>query len=112
MINHFIDIEDFSKKQLDFIIDQAKKIKANLNKYKNLMNNKSLGLLFQKESTRTRLSFSIGMQKMGGNVIELNANHIGLGKRESEEDILRVLSQYIDFLVIRNNNHGKIKSPS
>ena len=62
-------------------------------------------MFFEKQSTRTRLSFSIGMQKLGGNVIELDPNQIGFGKRESNEDILRAMSQYIDILMIRNNDH-------
>ena len=72
MIKHFIDINNFSQRELDLILSKAKKLKKNNTRYEKLFNNKSLGLLFQKESTRTRLSFSIGMQKLGGNVIELD----------------------------------------
>jgi len=109
MIKHFIDIDHFSLSELDLILSTAKKLKKNHTKYEKLFNNKSLGLLFQKESTRTRLSFSIGMQKLGGSVIELDLKAIGFGKRESEEDILKTLSCYIDCLMIRNNNHKKIQ---
>ena len=109
MIKHFIDIDNFSLKELDLILSTAKKLKKNNTRYEKLFNNKSLGLLFQKESTRTRLSFSIGMQKLGGSVIELDLKAIGFGKRESEEDILKTLSCYIDCLMIRNNNHKKIQ---
>ena len=69
-----------------------------------------MGLLFEKESTRTRLSFSIGMSKLGGNVIELSSQSIGFGTRESESDVLMALSQYIDCLMIRNNDHNKLKN--
>ena len=109
MIKHFIDIDNFSLRKLDLILSTAKKLKKNNTRYGKLFNNKSLGLLFQKESTRTRLSFSIGMQKLGGSVIELDLKAIGFGKRESEEDILKTLSCYIDCLMIRNNNHKKIQ---
>ena len=109
MIKHFIDIDNFSLRELDLILSTAKKLKKNNTRYEKLFNNKSLGLLFQKESTRTRLSFSIGMQKLGGSVIELDLKAIGFGKRESEEDILKTLSCYIDCLMIRNNNHKKIQ---
>ena len=109
MIKHFIDIDNFSLRELDLILSTAKKLKKNNTRYGKLFNNKSLGLLFQKESTRTRLSFSIGMQKLGGSVIELDLKAIGFGKRESEEDILKTLSCYIDCLMIRNNNHKKIQ---
>ena len=104
MIKHFIDINDFSKKELDLILNQAKQIKNKKTKYKNVMNSKSLGLLFHKESTRTRLSFAIGMQKLGGNVMDLDLKNLGFGKRESEEDIIKTLSLYLDCLVVRNND--------
>ena len=80
----------------------------NPSKYNKLLQNKSLGMIFQKQSTRTRLSFNIGMKKIGGNVIELDKNAIGLGQRESDLDIISTLSQYIDCLMIRNDNHSKI----
>ena len=109
MIKHFVDIENFSSKEINKIFLLAMKFKKNEKKYKNILNNKSLALLFEKESTRTRVSFNIGMQKLGGKVIELDYKAIGFGKRESEEDILKTLSQYIDCIVIRNHNHKKIK---
>ena len=112
MINHFVDISDFKKSELKSIISFAKRIKNNPNKYKNLLQNKSLGMLFEKQSNRTRLSFDIGMKKIGGNVIELDKKEIGFGERESDSDIINVLSQYIDCLIIRNNDHSKIKELS
>ena len=112
MINHFVDISDFKKSELKNIISFAKRIKNNPNKYKNLLQNKSLGMIFEKQSNRTRLSFDIGMKKIGGNVIELDKKGIGFGKRESDSDMINVLSQYIDCLIIRNNDHSKIKELS
>ena len=109
MINSFIDIGDFKIKQLRKILDFAKKLKKNELKFSNLFKNKSLIMLFEKESLRTRLSFSIGMQKLGGLVIELEDKKIGYGSRESEKDILKTFSQYADVLMIRNNDHDKIK---
>ena len=112
MINHFVDISDFKKSELKSIISFAKKIKKKPIKYKNLLQNKSLGMIFEKQSNRTRLSFDIGMKKIGGNVIELDQKGIGFGKRESDSDMISVLSQYIDCLMIRNNDHSKIKELS
>ena len=112
MINHFVDISDFKKSELKSIISFAKRIKNNPNKYRNLLQNKSLGMIFEKQSNRTRLSFDIGMKKIGGNVIELDKKGIGFGKRESDSDMINVLSQYIDCLIIRNNDHSKIKELS
>ena len=69
-------------------------------------------MIFQKDSTRTRASFTVGFQKLGGNTIELNSKSIGFGKRESVEDILRTLAQFIDILVIRNDDHELLKKLS
>ena len=108
MIKHFIDLDTFTKTELRNILNFAAKIKKNQKKYLNILNNKSLGLLFEKESTRTRVSFNIGMQKLGGNVIELDSKKIGFGKRVSVSDVLQTLSQYIDVLMIRNNSHEEL----
>ncbi len=108
-MKHFIDINNFKKKEIDEIISLAKKIKKNPKKYSTLCRNKTLGLIFEKQSLRTRLSFNVGMQKLGGYVLELQSKDIGFdNKREKAEDVLNVLSQYIDCLMIRNNNHKQI----
>ena len=108
MIKNFIDIENYSKKDLREILNFAKKIKNNEKKYYNLLNSKSLGLLFNKQSLRTKVSFDIGMKNLGGNVIDLDLDKVGFETRESAEDILKVLSQYLDCLVIRNNSHKQL----
>ena len=106
MIKHFIDINNFKRKQLDEIILIAKKIKKNPNKYSSILKNKTLGMIFEKQSLRTRLSFNIGMQKLNGRVVELSSKEIGFDNiREEPKDVLNVLSQFIDCLMIRNNNH-------
>ena len=108
-MKHFIDISNFKKKEIDEIISLAKKIKKNPKKYSSSCKDKTLGLIFEKQSLRTRLSFNVGMQKLGGSVLELKSKDIGFdNKREKAEDVLNVLSQYIDCIMIRNNNHKQI----
>ena len=111
-MKHFVDISDFNIKKLNSLLRTAKSIKKHPNKFSNKCKNKTLGMIFQKESTRTRVSFTVGIQKLGGYGLELSTDSIGFGKRESAEDILRALSQYIDILLIRNNNHKIIKNLS
>ena len=111
-MKHFIDISNFQLKKLNSIIQKAKKIKKNPKIFSNKCKNKTLGMIFQKDSTRTRASFTVGFQKLGGHTIELNTKSIGFGKRESAEDILRTLAQYIDILVIRNDDHALLKKLS
>ena len=108
MIKHFIDLDSFTKKELRQILSFAQTIKKNPLKYSSLLKSKSLGLLFEKQSIRTRLSFSIGMQKIGGHVIELNKNDIGFESRETAKDLLKTMSQYCDLLMIRNDDHNKL----
>ncbi len=108
-MKHFIDINNFNKRQIDEIILLAKKIKKYPKKYSLYCKDKTLGLIFEKQSLRTRLSFSVGMQKLGGRVLELQSKDIGFdNKREKKEDVLHVLSQFIDCVMIRNNNHKQI----
>ena len=87
----FIDINDLKKNELEKILLYAKKIKGNPNKYNNILKNKTLGLFFDKPSLRTRVSFDIGMKKMGGNITIINKSEIGFGTRESESDILNFI---------------------
>ncbi len=113
MKKHFIDIKNFKKKQIDEIINLAKKIKKNPKKFSSICKNYTLGMIFEKQSLRTRLSFNVGMQKLGGNVLELNSNDIGFdNKRETAMDVLNVLAQFIDCLMIRNNNHKLVSDLS
>ena len=108
-MKHFIDINNFKKTEIDEIIALAKKIKKNPKKYSSSCKNKTLGLIFEKQSLRTRLSFNVGMQKLGGSVLELQSKDIGFdNKREAPKDVLNVLAQFIDCLMIRNNNHKKL----
>ncbi len=108
-MKHFIDINNFNKKEIDEIVTLAKKIKKNPKKFSSFCKNKTLGLIFEKQSLRTRLSFYVGMQKLGGSVLELQSKDIGFDDiREKAEDVLNVLSQYIDCVMIRNNNHKQI----
>ena len=108
MTKSFLDLSDFSKKELRTILNVSKKIKLNPNKYSASLKSKTLGMIFEKKSMRTRLSFNIGMLKLGGNVIELDTKQIGYGSRESIYDTLRVMSQYLDCLMIRNDNHQEL----
>ena len=108
MIKNFIDINNFKKLELRNILQFAKKIKNQPSKYNSLFKNKSVGLIFEKQSARTRLSFTIGIHKFGGNVVEIDSKKIGFNNRESKKDILMTLSQYLDCIMIRNDNHKQL----
>ncbi|MFZ3578845.1 ornithine carbamoyltransferase [Virgibacillus sp. DJP39] len=107
----FITMADFDQKDIFFLLDQAVEMK-NLQK-KGIphpyLNGKVLGMIFEKSSTRTRVSFEVGMLQLGGQAIFLSANDIQLGRGESVGDTAKVLSRYVDGLMIRTFAHESIE---
>ena len=83
-MKHFIDINSFKKKEIDEIISLAKKIKKNPKKYSSSCKDKTLGLIFEKQSLRTRLSFIVGMHKLGGSVLEMQSKDMALIIKEKK----------------------------
>lgn len=106
-IKHFLSIRDLSNKDLQDILYLSKRVKAQPKKFNNSLKGKILGLLFNKPSTRTRVSFEAGMYTLGGNTIFLTEKEIQIGRGESIIDTAKVLGSYLDGIVIRTylNNH-------
>ena len=109
-MNHFLDIEHHTSEELQGLLDLAIQLK---NEYKAggnppLLKGKALAMVFQKPSLRTRVSFEMGMQHLGGHALYLSPAEIGLGKRESIADVARVLSGYVDVIMARVFEHAHI----
>jgi len=102
-MQHFIAISDFSADQLWHFLRTAKSLKEELKAGGNQprLKGKILGMVFQKPSLRTRVSFEVGMLHLGGEALYLSPNEIGLGGRESIPDVSRVLSSYVDGIMAR-----------
>lgn len=109
MKKDLISIEDLNTKVMLEILDLTKKIKTNKVKYSQILKGKSIGLIFQKPSNRTRVSFEIGMVQLGGYAIYLGPNEIEMGVRESIKDVACVLSRYLDGIVARTYKHNDVK---
>src|SRR5690606_34946598 len=106
-MRHFIDLVDWSTTELHELLQLAIEIKRQ-HKAGNdqaRLQGKILGMIFQKPSLRTRVSFEVGMKQLGGHAIYLSPNEIGLGKRESIPDVARVLSGYVNGIMARVFEH-------
>ncbi|MCL5256228.1 MAG: ornithine carbamoyltransferase [Chloroflexi bacterium] len=98
---HFLDIVDYTPEEIDRLLVVGQKLKEDRLRAFGALSGKTLGLLFEKPSLRTRVSFDVGMQELGGHAIYLSPQEIGLGTRESVPDVARVISRFADAVVIR-----------
>lgn len=107
---HFIDLDKIDAKELRKIIELAKKLKKqnNPNLQAKLLTHKNLAMIFEKSSTRTRVSFEVGINQLGGHAIVMNKSDMQLGKGETIEDTAKVLSRFVDAIMIRSNSHQTI----
>lgn len=107
----FLTLRDLSTDTILNLLASAEKIKEKLQagvEYTPLKG-KTLGMIFEKSSTRTRVSFEVGMLQLGGNALFLSSNDIQIGRGETISDTAKVLSEYIDGIMIRTFGHDKIE---
>ena len=109
MKKDLISIEYLETRDIFEIMDLAEKVKADKAKYADALKGKSIGLIFQKPSNRTRVSFEIGMIQLGGHALYLGPDEIDMGGRESVKDVACVLSRYLDGIVARTYKHNDVK---
>ena len=105
---HLISIEDLSAGEIERIFSFAQKIKKSPHTYQGTLAGKMFGLIFEKPSTRTWVSFEVGIQTMGGGTIYLGPEDIQLGVREAVKDVARVLERYLDGVILRTFVHETI----
>ena len=106
-IKHFLDLDAHESNILRNILDQGSAFKQGKGNPRSLQG-KTLVLIFEKPSTRTRVSFEVGMQELGGQVIVLEGDACQLGRGESVADTARVLSRYVDAIMIRTDDPDKL----
>jgi ornithine carbamoyltransferase len=110
MMRHFISLLDFSPEELLALLDRAIELKAEIKagQTSEFMKGKTLALLFDKSSTRTRVSFETGMNQMGGSTLFLSPADTQIGRGEPIEDTARVISSMVDIVAIRTGLHENI----
>jgi ornithine carbamoyltransferase len=115
MARHFLDISQLTKDELRLILDEAHRRKALRHGWPKAapdddhpLDGHALAMIFQKNSTRTRVSFEIAMRQLGGQTLVMSASDMQLGRGETVEDTARVLSRMVDAVMIRANDHQDV----
>jgi ornithine carbamoyltransferase len=108
-VRHFLDLIDISSSDLRSIIAAGRAMKARRsNRSEGPLAGKTLAMIFDKPSTRTRVSFDVGMRQLGGESITLTGQEMQLGRGETIADTARVLSRYVDAIMIRTLDHQQV----
>ena len=103
-MRHFLDIKDFDKERLSALLDTARDMKSG--RYaRRPLDGHHIGMIFEKPSTRTRVSFEVGISQLGGTPVFLAASDLQLGRGETVGDTAKVLSRYLDGLMVRAMKH-------
>jgi ornithine carbamoyltransferase len=110
-MRHFLTIRDFTKEELLEIVELAKRIKKETKKreFVPYLNRQTLGMIFEKSSTRTRVSFEVGIYQLGGIGLFLSSRDIQLGRGEPMRDTARVVSRMVDMVMIRTYEQSKLE---
>ncbi len=109
MDKDLLSILDLSTADLERLFSLTDRLKKNRKQFARSLSGKTLALIFQKPSNRTRVSFEVGMNQMGGHSIYLAPHEINLGVRESIKDVAKTLSRYIDGVVLRTFAHDNVR---
>ena len=108
-MKNLLNISDLSKNDFDSILNLANSIKPY---NEDCLKNKNIGLIFEKNSTRTRLSFQVGINQLHGKYIDIKLEELNLQRVESFEDTFEIMSCYLDALIFRTTNHEKLNLAS
>jgi len=104
----FLTLRDVSSKEVSRILKRAGELKSGKDANRCPLIGKSIGLLFEKASTRTRVSFEVGIYQLGGQTIYMNPKEIQIGRGETIHDTAKVLSRYLDAVVVRTYGHDTL----
>jgi ornithine carbamoyltransferase len=110
-LKHFLQFKDFSRDEYEYLFARARWIKQEFKQYRQYwpLADRTLAMIFDKNSTRTRLSFEAGMHQLGGAAIYLSTRDTQLGRGEPVEDAARVISRMVDLIMIRTYQHDLVR---
>lgn len=108
-MRNFLDVDDLTARELDRVLDLAARVKADPKVLAGALEGVAVALLFEKPSTRTRVSFDVGIRQMGGDPIVLRSGELQLGRGETIHDTAKVLSRYVGCIVARVNSHADLE---
>src|SRR5512135_3566451 len=108
---HFISFADLSREEIEALLDRADDLKRMRRQgvVTDYLKNRSLAMIFEKSSTRTRVSFEVGMTDLGGHALYLDPTSMQLGRGETVEDTGRILSGYVHGIMIRAKAHRTVE---
>jgi len=106
-----LSLLDYTSEEITYLLNKADAMKKDMKKgiMPQVLAGKTLGMIFEKHSTRTRISFEVGMIQLGGHAMFMNARDMQIGRGESVSDTGKVLSEYLDGVMIRANSHEMVK---
>ena len=109
-MKHFLDISQLNPADLRLILNKAAdlKRKRQSREFEPLLKNRKLAMIFEKNSTRTRVSFEVAMLELGGAALPFSQHDLQLGRGETTADTAKVLSRYVDFIMLRAHSHEKL----
>ena len=112
LMKHYLQFKDFRAEEYAYLFDRARIIKTRFKNYERYqpLADRTLAMIFEKASTRTRVSFEAGMYQMGGSVVHLTTGDSQLGRAEPIEDSARVIGRMVDLVMIRTYEHSKLET--
>ena len=109
MDRHYLSVDDLSPQELTSLLELSAKVKAEPGAYADALAGKSVALIFEKPSTRTRVSFEVGVFELGAHAVVLSSSELQLGRGETIEDTGKVLSRYVDAIVLRTFEQERLE---
>lgn len=109
MARNYLSVDDLTPEELDSILELTGKVKTEPGAYADRLRGRSVALIFEKPSTRTRVSFEVGVAELGGHPLVISSSELQLGRGETIEDTGRVLSRYVDAIVLRTFEQERLE---